>query len=170
MVEFFAGQRLTAGILNGAFPIEKRKTAPQSVTSSTALVDDTELFFAVEANTVYEMEGYLLYAGALDGGTGAGGLKLQFTGPSLATLKWTNFGANVAGGVSAYNVVTELLTAVSPRSVPTNAGTQMSCQPRGRLSIGSTAGTFRLRWAQNTSNATPTTVDEGSILKLKKIA
>lgn len=163
---FYAGQRLTAGALNLAITHEVRKTATQSVTSSTTLVDDTELFFAVGASTVWFWNALLLYDGAASPN---GDLKMQFTGPSGASLTWVNFGVNTSA-LSAYNVVTEQLTAGSPRAVGTNGGTQMSCRPAGYLTIGSTAGTFRLRWAQNASNATPTRVMAGSVFQFKRVA
>jgi len=150
-----------------------RKTADQSVTSSTTLVNDTHLTFSVLANGVYTMEGYLLYQGAADP---AGGLKVDFNGPAGATLKWTNFGTNQGSAspqtLLTYNVVSETLAPGSPRTMGTNGtgGTVMSCSPRGILTVSSTAGTFVLRFAQGTSNATATSLMTGSWIRLTKVA
>ncbi|NJP75705.1 hypothetical protein HCJ99_34060 [Streptomyces sp. C1-2] len=41
---------------------------------------------------------------------------------------------------------------------------------KGTLVVGSTAGTLALAWAQNTSNASATTLKAGSRLELTRIA
>jgi len=156
---------LTGDLLTAATGNVVVKSGTQTVTSSTTLVDDSELKLTVPAITAkYLMLAYLLYDGALDP---AGGLKMQFTGPG--TMTWTNFGANISAP-SGYNVVTEQLSAASPRAVPTNAGTQMSCCPMGILSTTGSGGTLLLRWAQNTSNATATRVMANSLLMLARVA
>lgn len=169
---FAAGQRLTAGVLNMAVTHEVRKANTQSVTASTALVDDLELFFDGDANGVYTVGCDIFYDGTGDLGTGQGGLKLQFTGPAGATFLWSNRGttAGVAPTLVNYNVVAEPIAAGSPRIVGTNSGTPMSCFPTGTLVMGNTAGRVRLRWAQGTSNATATRVLANSLLRYKRIA
>lgn len=148
-----------------------RKTTQEQVVNSIALQDDDHFAFTVAANAVYKLNGYIAYTGALDGGASAGGLKMQFTGPAGATLRWTNYGTNPGGGVVEYNVVSEALAAASPRSVPTNGGgLGMTCAPRGTLITAGTSGTFRLRWAQNIANATPTTILADSWLELQRVA
>lgn len=147
-----------------------RKPVNESVTSSATLQDDDDFAFAVAANAVYTLDSYIIYSGAIDGGTGAGGLKMQFTGPAGTGMTWTNFGANVSGGVTNYNVVAEGLAAGSPRSVPTNAGTTMTCQPKGVIVTAGTSGTLRFRWAQNLSNATATVVGANSWMRLTRVA
>jgi hypothetical protein len=142
------------------------KTSDESVASSTTLQNDDQLVLSVAANAKYRMIGYIVYDGAADP---AGGLKLQFTGPSGATMPWTNFGANISGA-SQYNVVVEQLAAASPRSVPTNNGVLMSCAPKGLLVVSSTAGSLQLKWAQNSSSATATVVKANSWLELVRVA
>jgi hypothetical protein len=149
-----------------------RKTADQAV-SNTTLTNDTHLTFSVLANGVYTVEGYLLYQGAADP---AGGLKVDFSGPSGATMRWTNFGTNQGTAspntLLTYNVVSETISPGSPRTMGTNGtgGTIMSASPRGILTVSSTAGTFVLRFAQGTSNATATSLMTGSWLRLTKVA
>jgi hypothetical protein len=149
------------------------KTANESVTSSTTLQADDQLFVALSANAKYKLDCWFNYQGAADGGTGAGGLKLQFTLPSGATMKWANFGVNT-GALTSYNVVVEAQGAASPRSVGTNGipgsgGTEMACQPRGYITTSSTSGNIQLMWAQNASNVTATTLFAGSFLHVTRI-
>lgn len=167
-----AGHVVTVGDLFTS--VTALKTSDESVTSSTTLQDDDQLALPLIASAKYRMIGYILYTGAADGGTGAGGLKMQFTGPSGAVMQWTNFGTNVAIAAPStnltYNVVAESLAAGSPRSVASNGGVVMSCAPAGYISVSSTAGTLQLKWAQNTSSATATVVKTGSWLELVRIA
>ena len=151
-------------------PVFIRKPSNESVTSSITLQDDNDFAFAVAANSVYTLESFIIYNGVIDGGTGAGALKMQFTGPAGAAMTWANYGANTSGGVTNYNVVAESLTAGAPRAVPTNAGTSMTCQPKGTLVTAGTSGTLQFRWAQGSSNATATVVQANSWMKLTKIA
>lgn len=144
------------------------KTADETVTSSTTLQDDDQLFLPVAANARYILDAFIIYTGAADP---AGGLKMGWTGPSGATMKWTNFGTNgdITGATLVeYNVVVE--TIAGGRSVGTNLTTEMSCQPRGRLATGGSSGTFRFQFAQGASNATGTVVKAGSYVRLVKVA
>lgn len=164
-----AGRRLTAALLSQAVGSVIVKGATESVTSSTTLQTDDHFVHAVSANAVYTMNAYIIYDGAA---ATAGGLKLQFTVPSGASLTWTNFGVNGAGSgtLTEYNVVTEQAGAASPRGVGTNSTTQMSCRPCGILITSSTSGNLSLLWAQFTSNATATRIIGTSFLELKRVA
>lgn len=143
------------------------KTADETVTSSTTLQDDDQLFLPVAANARYLMDAFFIYTGA---GDPAGGLRMGWTGPSGATMKWTNFGTsqNVSPTLVNYNVVVENIGGA--RGVGTNGATEMSCQPRGRLATAGTGGTLRLQWAQGVSNATGTVLKAGSCVRLVRIA
>lgn len=143
------------------------KTADETVTSSTTLQDDDQLFLPVAANARYLVDTFVIYTGASDP---AGGLRMGWTGPSGATMKWTNFGVtqNVSPTLVNYNVVVESIGGA--RGVGTNGSTEMSCQPRGRLVTSSTSGILRFQWAQGTSNATGTTVKAGTCVRLVRIA
>jgi hypothetical protein len=141
------------------------KPTTESVTSSTTFQDDNHFTFSVLANSAYALESYIPYDGAA-----AGDLKMQFTGPALASMFFTNFGANTAAPAE-YNVVVETLAAAgSARGVAANDATVMSCQPKGTLVVGATAGTLQFQWAQFVSNATATRILGGAWMRLTKIA
>lgn len=150
------------------FGITAYKTGDESVTSSTTLQNDDLLVLPVASNARYIMEAVLFYVGAADGATG--GLKLGWTGPSGATMKWANRGTtqNVSPTLVNYNVVVEAIGG--GRGVGTNSGTEMSCFPYGVLNTSSTSGNLQLQWAQGGSNATATTVKAGSLLHLRRVA
>ena len=129
------------------------KASDESVTSSTTLQDDEHLFASVAANSVYEV------TVALRGtANSSGDLKVQFAGPAGAT--------GLFGAGKDHSCVT-LGTPNGPISLST--ATPDTVFFMGTLTVGGTAGTFKLQWAQNTSNATATTLQAGSYMVLRRI-
>jgi hypothetical protein len=150
-----------------ALGITAWKTGDETVTSSTVLQADDQLFLPLSTNARYKFESYLIYSGAA---TPAGDLKMQFTGPAGAVMNWSNFGANPSG-LTQYNVVVEALAAGAPRAVGTNgAGFKMGAQPKGTLTTGSTGGSLALLWAQNASSATGTVLHANSYISLLRVS
>jgi hypothetical protein len=141
------------------------KAANQSVTSSTTLVNDTHLALAVVANAVYELEGFIAY----DGATSPSDIKMDWTLPASATLLWGPLGA-ATGGAAAYAPLA--VNAGTPLTAGTygTGGAYTALNPRGRLATAGTAGTLQFRWAQNTSNATATTIYAGSWIRLRRVS
>lgn len=135
------------------------KTNDESVTSSVALQNDDELKVALAANTEYGFECWLYYTTA-----GAADLKIAFTVPTSALLLWSTTwwddtgvalkGADVVTGGS--DVTTAFLAGGS---------TLGWIRVSGSVRTSSTAGDLQLRWAQNTSSATPSVVKAGSTMR-----
>jgi hypothetical protein len=160
-----AGDKIRASDFTDLFA---RKTATESVTSSTTLQDDDELTVTVEADSVYVVTAVLQYDAAT-----AGDIKFAFSAPASATLDWA---ATVAPTTST--------TATAPGTVNFNgsdisttygaggigAGSRLSATAVGLLVVAGTAGTFKLQWAQFASSATATRVFAGSFLHLRKVA
>lgn len=143
------------------------KTSTESVTSSTALQNDDQLFLPVVANAKYTFEMFIIYDGA---GAGLGDLKRDFTGPAGIVMNYANFGPNNSGaGLTQYDVVMETVSGVT-RVLGTNGATAMCAQPKGYIATSSSSGTFQFRWAQNVSVGTATRVLVGSWMKLTRIA
>lgn len=135
------------------------KSADESVTSSTTLQNDDELFASVLANTNYVFEGVFNFTGDTNAD-----FKMAFTFPTGAELYMhfmtydtalTNFGSfaqyNPASGTSSAGGVG-------------GATTYRPTHVRGSLFVGGTAGTLQLQWAQNASNAAATILRKGSLL------
>lgn len=148
-------------------PLYVRKTGESSATSDTTLDDDPDLQLSVAANCTYEMFLHLIYEGV-----STGDLKIAFNGPAGATLDW------VANGVASDQALTGQVyvgaLAIGDGSPVTlggsGAGTSMVAQPRGILIVSGTAGTFKLRFAQGTSNATASKIKAGSAMVLRRIS
>lgn len=150
-----------------ALGITAWKTADETVTSSTTVQNDDQLFLPLALNAKYKFDAVIFYSG---GASPIGDLKLKWTGPVGAVMQWANFGVNTSG-LTQYNVVVEALAAASPRAVGTNgAGNWMSCRPAGTLTTAGTSGNLQLQWAQNSSSATGTIVYANSYISLLRVA
>jgi len=143
-----------------------RKTATESVTSSATLQDDDQLTLAVVANTVYTLLGLILY----DGGT-TGDFKFAFVIPASATLDYAAQIPPTAATTAAGNTVNNsaFTDADTLGLGAVGAGTTLAVPIMGLLVVAGTAGTFKLQWAQNTSNATATRVFGDSFLRLTPV-
>ncbi len=124
------------------------KTADQTVTSSTVLVDDDELLFTPAINKEYGFVLFLLY----DADT-TPDMKSAFTLPSGASgLKGTN---NDTGANNTEDVTTATVSSGFTGQIRTSVTT-------GQFTMGGTAGNIILQWAQNTSDAAGTIMKTGS--------
>jgi hypothetical protein len=169
--EILAGNRITAQLLDSMLPDVVVKAANETVTSSTTLQNDDELFVSVEANAQYEVSLRLLHD---SDNTAAADVKMSWTGPSGATMFWGGHGANVAesgassGTITATNMETHLINETMTFGGGDSTGTYAILG--GVLVTSSTAGTLQYQWAQNTSNAIASTVRAGSTLSVRRIA
>jgi len=136
-----------------------RKSANESVTSSTTLQNDDELLYAMDANTNYHFEISVLFTG----GT-AGDMKFSITTPSGGDL-WATGWIPYAGGVSAFGPISASGGVISSvDALGTTNPTMIFI--RGVVMNSSTAGNLQFQWAQNASSATATTVYAGSYMKV----
>lgn len=165
MKTFVTNEVLTAGDLN-VFAVNTlfaRKTAIESVASTTVLQNDDHLVVAVAANSTYELSGMLHYDGAA-----AGDLKLNWTGPTGATLAATY--QRLAGTAAAItdDVIAAGDIATDVQVGCTGGGTN-ALLIHGLVRVGSTAGNFRLTWAQWTADATATRLLVDSFICLRRV-
>lgn len=160
MSDLAAGDAPTADQLNRVRLAVK--SAGQIVNNSAALANDTELTIAVSANTVYAFQLSLLFTS----GT-TPDVKWGFTFPTGATCAW---GAvrmvSSSGGVTGDGDFGAYASATSGSSTVNAAGTGgvQIALTSGALIVGANAGSLTVQWAQNTANASDTTVHVGSSL------
>jgi hypothetical protein len=142
------------------------KSANESVTSSTTLQDDDELSVSVAANSTYEVTCFLKY----DGPTAAD-LKCQWVVPASATFDFALMRlATTAGAFTDDATDWNTDSAAGSFLIGTiGSGTNAAALFHGVLIVGATAGTFKLQWAQSTSDATPTRILARSTLVLRRI-
>ena len=138
-----------------------RKSANESVTSSTTLQDDDELLFSAAANTDYIFDMYVDFTAHA-----SGDMKFDFTGPSGASI---NLGereyADILDDQGADHI-----SAFSTADTAAGQGAfHVFLRFHGTISIAGTAGTVQFRWAQNASHGTATIVYAGSYLRAMKV-
>jgi len=140
-----------------------RKSSDQTVTSSTTLVNDSQLKFAVAASETYIFQAWL-YTYAADG---TPDIKVTFTGPAGSTVLWSSSQVIFnAGGATT-------LTVVSPGATTADLfvdANLRAIQLYGTILNGGTAGDLQFQFAQNTSSANGTSVKAGSSLFGIKVA
>jgi hypothetical protein len=136
------------------------KTTDETVTSSTTLQNDDDLRFSALASTKYGFEIECWY----DTPTAAD-FKYDVNGPAGASLVQIVC-EHIAPGAAAFtdNAI-QTAFAFTAIAVTETSGTNGFVRIRGIVHNGTTAGTGVMRWAQNTSNASATTVRAGSLIR-----
>lgn len=149
--------------LEAKLPIMAIKTADEtSGLSTTTLQNDDHLFVSVAASTKYNVTGWIMTSA-----TGASpDLKLNYTYPAGATFIRTDWGPATTSTVVADTIDTSpATTGDSARG----SGSTRSIYIQGELTVGVTAGTFRVQWAPNVSDGANTvTVKASSRIVLQK--
>jgi hypothetical protein len=139
----------------------KRKSIDQTLTSSTTVINDTDLVITdLTVNRIYKIEGYLVLIG-----NDTGNIKFGFSLPSGASIGWTPDALNTSPGNDAGSIRRPHATSGSARSVGATIsanGGPLAAKPLGLLTMGSSTGTFLVQFAQVVSNATATGLGAGS--------
>ncbi|MFG2993939.1 hypothetical protein ACGFZK_32390 [Streptomyces sp. NPDC048257] len=139
------------------------KTADEPITNNT-LQDDDHLALSVVANGWYEVALYLDVEG-----DPAADLTMGWTVPAGAALSWTENGVSAGNTNNIGSVKLQRNDAAIASGVGIIAAGS-AVLPRGVLRVAATAGTLQFRWAQTSTNASPTILKAGSMLKLTRIA
>ncbi len=130
-----------------------RKSADESVTSSTTLQNDNHLLLPVVANATYDLFLLCVFSGST-----TGDIKFAWSVPSGTVLRWGD-----QTGFSGLATDTDVYSAQG-------SGTQVCFQIWATVVTSSTAGNVQFQWAQNTSDATATIVRANSHLKMTRIS
>ncbi len=164
-----AGQRITAELLRSMLPQIIRKTADTSRSATATAADDPHLTYAVEANAVYTMHGWIKYFA-----DPTPDIQFKFVGPTgaLGEWGWNPPGSSTAGasGTVGYSIRTESNDINVARAGYGTTNGQMYTPVGGMWRIGSTAGNITFQWAQNTSDAIASIVYTDSWLSFQRIA
>lgn len=144
-----------------------RKSASQALTlSNTSLQNVTGLVSSLPATGVFGFTGTVFYDTSA-----TADLKLAFTIPAGATMEWGLMGAATAGGGSGDG--TFLTATASAAAIPVGGagvGTGLWAQIEGEVNTTGTAGNLQLQAAQNTSDATQSTIHARSRLRVWRIS
>lgn len=160
---------LTTPIINSATGINqsipRRKTADESVASSTTLQNDDVLLFPIAANREWIAEFHLTAGDAIS----TTGIKLSVAVPAGATLR---FAFAIMGDKGESHGNTSTATATPIIAIITDFTNTGSVIIKGQVWVlnSTTAGNVTLQWAQNTSSATALKIHKGSFLSATKLS
>jgi len=134
-----------------------RKTAVETVTSSTVLQDDDHLRFAMSSNGRWAVKVFVWATSASNGA-----MKFFFTGPTGSTWRMTCIATGSTATLSSEATGTTFQTS----GIGTNP---VAVLMEGVAYTGATSGDFRLQWAQAVSNASGHTVGINSYLEYQPL-
>lgn len=168
-----AGEKMTAAKMNARLPLYVSKAAgAQSVTSSTAFVDDTALQLTLLPSRTYNVRCVLSVEGAQ-----AGDIKLQWSlgagltmsieraarGPSINSTDVT--GGAAAATTACVNRASSSHTSGTTNSYGTDGANASDVVEEFEITTAASGSMLlKLQWAQRASNATPTVVGVDSYL------
>lgn len=140
-----------------------RKSADQSVTASTVLVDETDLQITLEAGKNYKFD-FFIRVNVVNVATG---VKISVVAPATPTdFSADAFTFNPAGSPNIYFDSTTTAPLAISRDTANDG--QWYCHIRGHIE-NAISGTLKLQFAQKTSDAAAITLQRGSTLEVKEI-
>ena len=131
----------------------KMKQVSETVVNSNVLQDDDELFFSVEAVKQYVFRLYVRTSSS----SATPDFKLTMNGPAGCWISFNYNSANIE-----YNIGDEVAIAVL-------AGQVRMSIIQGIITVGATAGSLTLQWAQQVADPTGTTVLVGSWMTIEEL-
>jgi collagen type VII alpha len=138
--------------------VNKAKTVQEIVNNSATLQNDNDLYFNIGANETWT------YRVVVIGNSGTTpDFKFAMTAPVGATCNYAGYdaeGAVTTPAITSCGTATALITGNGAQDVYELVGTVVN---------GSTAGTVRFQWAQNTATAANSTVEPGSYLSANRV-
>lgn len=157
-VQHSYGISQTTGLLSAQQLV---KAADQSVTNSVALIDDNTLVVQIGPNQVLVWRAVLIWSG-----NSPGNAKMQFVTPAAPASGCYWFQYLDAAAVYQNGIGATLASYNANINLADNAGagSELVSIFEGRLVNGVNGGQFKIQWAQNAANATPTTLAAGSRL------
>jgi hypothetical protein len=165
---FVSGQYLTAAALNAQINKirTRRQQVAQTVNNTTTLTSSTYLTLPVEANKFYVFEATIIY-------TAATAADFRFalslpTGSSMRLGTWTS-GVTAGSGDFGAAIAHDAITTAFPMGGIGTAFNPMTARPTGVITIGANAGSCTVQFAQETANASDTTLNSQSWIRLTEV-
>ena len=138
-------------------PATIRKSANESITSSTLLQNDDQFTFQLQAGKTYVVQGVVIASSP----SGTPDIKIAFTDPLSSDMNMT-----YVAGSGAYGVLQTSGDISSRINLPANNLVPITIS--GTIVAGAD-GSLQLQWAQFASNANAVSVLKGSYLKVTEI-
>ncbi|MFJ3699477.1 hypothetical protein ACIPW9_36035 [Streptomyces sp. NPDC090052] len=149
----------------------KAKTADESRTATVTPADDGHLYVSLEANSTYRLAATLLFDGPETADA-----TITFTAPDGSSGGWVPYAGTL--GTTGPDGSASIKVAARQFGSPSDIGVMASSAslaglivlPHGIVVTGTTPGMLRLRWSQQTSNATAVILRKGSTLEVVKLS
>lgn len=140
----------------------RRNADGTPVNASTVLVNDPVLVGAVDTGATYMWEAGIFY----DSSTTAD-IKFAFTTPTFSAMRWSGVGlaTTAAGNEGDMRNATVAVSGTSTQFGGIGVGTIIFAKIEGFI-VTTAAGNIQLQFAQQTSDATNTTIRNGSYLRI----
>jgi hypothetical protein len=140
------------------------KTTDETVSNSTTLQDDDELFIAVDANGKYYFDSLILMSSTTD----VEDVLVGFSVPAGATMLW-DVSKHWPEQMVAATAQSVLHSESGTESFPSGNGT-WGVRLTGIIIVAAAAGNVVLRWCQSTATVCNTKVLANSILIVRRFA
>jgi hypothetical protein len=151
-----AGTTPTVAVLQAMLPQHAwRSSDGTAIVSNTTLANEPVLVLALPASSTWRFTLDILYKGNT---AGSGDLKIGWSVPSGCTIRARTAFADTSL-VARFGYLTEALTQAFGSN---GTGSPLGAVVAGQIFMSSTGGSVNLKVAQNTSNATGTTILTGS--------
>ena len=164
------GMKVTAARLRDGIETVIVKPATTTRASTTALADDPDLTFSAAANAIYHVRFWCMF-----GSTTAADVKTAWTVPSGVTGNRTVDGpGSTASDASADNIAMRAgahayTTSITYSGVRNNVSNHFRVEEEAIVTVGSSAGTIALQWAQVASTADLTQLRADSAMFVRRI-
>lgn len=164
----YDGVNYVSTFTRSLFSIAERVTDAAAINASIVPVADAVLVSTLPTAGRFNWDLALYYDSAT-----AADLRLGMTWPAAVTLaRWGVQG--LATGAAATTGDGQFATASASAAIialgGAGVGTIVGCVASGTLTMGGTGGAFTVTYAQNTSDATNTTIRAGSRLRMWRVA
>lgn len=170
---FLTGHEPSPSEFQVLLPLSASKPANQTITSTTTLTNDNDLFVAVQSGATYQFEVSLGVMGAGSATVGDINLRWTFPGGTLTTHA-VGLTSAVAYGVSTTGSVNSVRfrdTTSPSTTIPFGTpSTNFAVVTINMIYACTADGTLQLQWAQRVSSGTATAVGAGSYMVGSRIA
>lgn len=165
----YRGSLVVIGVTASSKQLIIKSADQNSATSSTAVADDTELFFTAAANATYLIDAYLSYGGAQ-----AGDIRVAWTVPAGATMTRYILAPQAGMTDNANTAMMAIRRAATTQQIAGASGGTTNdftdWQEKVILRTSTTAGTVHLQFGQGTSSGTVTVMRSDSFLEIRRAA
>jgi hypothetical protein len=158
----YAGERLTAGLLQDMIPQFVVSPASTTRASTTIQAADPYLAFPVTAGGLYLVEFNVLYAGVSAAGLSTTWIMPAGTSGYRSVMGPGSSASNATANNIALNMAAVVFSTITTYGCATNVVTAYENLRESAVFTAASGGTVNFAWAQSTSSATGTVVAASS--------